>query len=443
MSEILKEMLGAKVFKEEMAKLRSTIANGLMGLDLDFSESTLTYARIKEILNAGKGLSYFQVGDQLTVAKENSILVTPSNNSLSISFNEETFLSKEHEAGNIDYVFSYTADGWKDAGHNLVTLSEYGITISSGTPVVGDTITVHETASELVFDIAHVEAGKLTLVMHDAFISMQFDAQEAKWAAADGSQLPAGKYKISSTLAFVATQPFYCARPSNTTLSTSVTVTTYGANRAAVESNLAIVADVTDCDGDLTESGCENHNDRVNYGSNNYMESAIRQYLNGTANGWWSPQTKWDLRPSNYSGVPFKHGIDPAFLDILSTPDDLIWKDNTNGTYGNTGSHSITDKFFLLCSKDVNFSTDADESNTRLALFTGGLAAADNTEAQNNLRKKIVGSSYGYWWLRTASRGNVNGAIGVYATGYRNIFYAYFATGVVPACVISADNAEE
>ena len=441
MSEIFKEMLGAKVYKEEQAKLRATLANALMGLNLDFNGSVMTFARIKEILNAGKGKSYFDVGDQITVEKENSILVTPSNDGLSIAFTEATFLEKEHEAGNIDYVFTYTADGWKDNHGTLVTLSEYGIVVT-GTPSVDDTITIHESASELVFDIAHVENDKLTLVMHDAFISMQFDAAEAKWAAADGSQLPAGKYKISSTLSFTATQPFYCAKPSNTTLSTSVTVTTYGANRASVESGLAIVADVTDCDGDLTATGCENHNDRVSYGSNNYMESAVRQYLNGTASGWWSPQTKWDLRPSNHAGVPFMHGIDPAFLDVLST-EDKIWKDNTNGTYGNTGAHSFQDKFFLLCSKDVNFSTDADESDTRLALFTNGLSASDNSTDQNNLRKKIVGSSYGYWWLRTADRGYVGHAISVHTSGYRNGRGAYDSRGVVPACVISADSAEE
>ena len=441
MSEILKEILGAKVYKEEQAKLRATIANSLMGLNLDFSESTMTYARIKEILNAGKGKSYFQVGDQITVEKENSILVTPSNNSLSIAFSESTFLNKEHESGNKDYVFSYTANGWIDQKNELVNMSEYGIAIT-GTPTVGDTITVHETASDLIFDIAHVEADKLTLVMHDAFISMQFDAKEAKWAASDGSQLPAGKYKISSTLSFTATQPFYCAAPSNTALSTSVTVTTYGANRAQVETGLAIVEDVTDCDGDLTASGCENHNDRVNYGSNNYMESAIRQYLNGTGAGWWSPQTKWDLRPSNYSGTPFMHGIDPAFLDILSE-ENKVWKDNTNGTYGNTGSHNLTDKFFLLCSRDVNFSTDADESSSALDLFKGGLSAADNSSDQNALRKKIVGSSYGYWWLRTAYRGYVHDAIYVNTTGNRNNHHANYSIGVVPACIISADAAEE
>ena len=441
MSEIFKEMLGAKVYREEQAKLRATLANSLMGLNLDFNGSVMTFARIKEILNAGKGKSYFDVGDQITVEKENSILVTPSNDGLSIAFTEATFLEKEREAGNIDYVFTYTADGWKDNHGTLVTLSEYGIVVT-GTPSVDDTITIHESASELVFDIAHVENDKLILVMHDAFISMQFDAAEAKWAAADGSQLPAGKYKISSTLSFTATQPFYCAKPSNTTLSTSVTVTTYGANRASVESGLAIVADVTDCDGDLTATGCENHNDRVSYGSNNYMESAIRQYLNGTASGWWSPQTKWDLRPSNHAGVPFMHGIDPAFLDVLST-EDKVWKDNTNGTYGNTGAHSFQDKFFLLCSKDVNFSTDADESDTRLALFTNGLSASDNSTDQNNLRKKIVGSSYGYWWLRTANRGNVNRAVRVHPSGTRNDHSAYSSIGVVPACVISADSAEE
>lgn len=440
--EVLKELLGATVYKEEQAKLRATLLRIGMGVDVPASASRMTYAMIKELVNAGVADNYFEVGDQITVEKETSVMATPSSDSFSVSINETTFLNKEHESANKNYVFSFNGLYWIDEESHQVDLSQYGITIT-GTPTVGDTITVHESASDLIFDVADVSGSRITLVMHDAFISMQFDAQEAKWAAADGSQLPAGKYKISSTLAFVATQPFYCARPSNTTLSTSVTVTTYGANRATVESGLAIVDDVTDCDGDLTASGCENHNDRVNYGSNNYMESAIRQYLNGTANGWWSPQTKWDLRPSNYSGVPFKHGIDPAFLDILSTPEDLIWKDNTNGTYGNTGSHSITDKFFLLCSKDVNFSTDADESSNALDLFKGGLAAADNTEAQNNLRKKIVGSSYGYWWLRTANRGYVNFAIGVYTTGYRNSNFATSTFGVVPACVISADTAEE
>ena len=439
---VLKELLGAEVYKEEQAKLRATLANALMGLNLDFSPSVMTYARIKEILNAGKGKSYFTAGDQITVEKENSILVTPSSNDLSIAFTEATFLAKEHEAGNKDYVFSYTANGWVDNKNQVVTLSEYGIVVT-GTPVIGDTITCHETASDLVFDIAHVEASKLTLVMHDAFISMQFDAQEAKWASADGSQLPAGKYKISSTLSFTATQPFYCARPSNTTLSTSVTVTTYGSNRATIESGLAIVEDVTDCDGDLTASGCENHNDRVSYGSNNYLESAIRQYLKGTVPGsWWTPQTKWDLRPSNYAGTPFMHGIDPAFLDILSE-ENKVWKDNTNGTYGNTGSHNVTDKFFLLCSKDVNFSSDADESESALDLFKGGLSANDNSSDQNALRKKIVGSGYGNWWLRTAYRGTVSYAVGVYSYGSRDGNDANYSSGVVPACIISADTAEE
>ena len=114
---VLKELLGAEVYKEEQAKLRATLANALMGLNLDFSPSVMTYARIKEILNAGKGKSYFTAGDQITVEKENSILVTPSSNDLSIAFTEATFLAKEHEAGNKDYVFSYP--GMKCGGCHL------------------------------------------------------------------------------------------------------------------------------------------------------------------------------------------------------------------------------------------------------------------------------------------------------------------------------------
>ena len=136
------------------------------------------------------------------------------------------------------------------------------------------------------------------------------------------------------------------------------------------------------------------------------------------------------------------HGIDPAFLDILSE-ENKVWKDNTNGTYGNTGSHNVTDKFFLLCSKDVNFSSDADESESALDLFKGGLTAADNSSDQNALRKKIVGSGYGNWWLRTAYRGYVGYAIYVTSGGNRSYDVASRSIGVVPACIISADTAEE
>ena len=51
----------------------------------------------------------------------------------------------------------------------------------------------------------------------------------------------------------------------------------------------------------------------------------------------------------------------------------------------------------------------------------------------HNRIKGLKGERYStWWWTKTALRGNVHGAIGVYTTGYRNGDYASHSNGVVP-----------
>ena len=65
-----------------------------------------------------------------------------------------------------------------------------------------------------------------------------------------------------------------------------------------------------------------NHIHRARYGSNNYLQSGIRQYLNSesAANAWWQPQTIFDRPVSNYNTNGKLTKLDGDFVDVLATP---------------------------------------------------------------------------------------------------------------------------
>ena len=63
-----------------------------------------------------------------------------------------------------------------------------------------------------------------------------------------------------------------------------------------------------------------NHSHRIRYGSNNWVESAMRQYLNSdkAAGSVWTPQTKFDRPPSwNANTAGFMNGLDADFLAVI------------------------------------------------------------------------------------------------------------------------------
>ena len=56
---------------------------------------------------------------------------------------------------------------------------------------------------------------------------------------------------------------------------------------------------------------------RVAYGDNRWLHSAIRQYLNSSGTGWWTPQTVFDRPPSYASHRGFLSGLDPDFVAVM------------------------------------------------------------------------------------------------------------------------------
>ena len=73
---------------------------------------------------------------------------------------------------------------------------------------------------------------------------------------------------------------------------------------------------------------------RMRYGSNNWAESGLRQWLNtaGAANTWWEPKTVFD-RPTNAGSVGFLKGFDPAFLNVIGDVTKTTQKSTSDG-YG-------------------------------------------------------------------------------------------------------------
>lgn len=228
--------------------------------------------------------------------------------------------------------------------------------------------------------------------------TLQFDSPEAIYYAE--SQLAAGTYHFTidgydewaaGTYQFTLTQavPAGGQIVLNGSYSyqgafTNAKINTYASRTTTtpIESNVAIIAGSAGTNLGTTGEGNVNHIQRISYGSNNYKESAMRQFLNSAspAGSVWIPQTKFDRPPSwvtNTAG--FMNGLDADFLaavcettvpcgsnNVYEAPDSTVTKD---------GIYSVNDKFFLLSNREIGFTSDVDDGSTLLPYYDGATNA--------------------------------------------------------------------
>ncbi len=176
---------------------------------------------------------------------------------------------------------------------------------------------------------------------------------------------------------------------------------------------------------------------RMRYGSNNWSESAMRQWLNsdGAANTWWEAKTVFD-RPANTSHAGFLNKLDPAFLDVIGT----VTKKTQLSISDEYGMDVAEERFFLLSRPEVfaGVERSADGSDGDPYEFYGAGYSdytSPNTGADTNRIKYRNGTAY-YWWLRTPNSGYGHNVRYVYTAGYLNHVSASNSIGVAPACVI-------
>jgi hypothetical protein len=206
-------------------------------------------------------------------------------------------------------------------------------------------------------------------------------------------------------------------------------ITTYAADRTTtVETGLV----VTQSAGTDTLFPVNNHT-RCRYGSNNYVESAIRQWLNSEASTFeWVPKTNYD-RPSTYSGGGFLHQLDPELVAVLGAVDKQVAR---NTVTDGGGQDLFSDKVFLLSRVEVYGGTEGETGDEAPYPYYESMAPSPTTGVLDG-RIKYLGASARSWWLRSPYAGSANNVRLVNTSGSITKYNANDAGfGVAPAVVI-------
>lgn len=328
---------------------------------------------------------------------------------------------------------------------------------------VGDQLTCQRGSTTLVWDIIGFDIDtpadkqfthSMTLQLHDCLPGTQYDAPEALFYCE--TALAAGTYHFTllagydttygggKTYQFTLTKEVpaggqitfpwnWNTQASTTKVSTyksrtdTAAIETVGVTEGTGGTSLGTV------DGKTTNM---NHSHRIRYGSNNWVESAMRQYLNSdkAAGSVWTPQTKFDRPPSwNASTAGFMNGLDADFLAVIGKTTKVTCR---NTVTDGGGSDTTKDKFFLLSRREVfagNEVSNVTEGEpypfySDYSDYTSANAGADKN------RIKYRGGSPQWWWLRTPYAGGGRDVRVVYTDGILHNSVANFSNGVAPAC---------
>ena len=302
---------------------------------------------------------------------------------------------------------------------------------------IGDQYTCSQGIGELTWDVIGKDidtpansnlSHTLTLRVHSLLPdNLVFDEKEAFYAC-QTSALSAGTYYYKSSRTnynFTLTQSvpvggqLVCT--DNSTLysyasGSSITpIETVSVTSGSSGTNLGTLAIES-------RSGNLNTDYRRQYGSGDWKESAIRQWLNSDkpAGQWWEPQTPWD-RPPAYAETMngFMYDLDPEFLGVIGKT-QVVTKFFDTSKAAFNGTYTTEDYFFLMSPSQV-YSGYSGEG----AKYTPYSDSTSRTMYKN-------GSATAYW-LRSPYLGSYSV---FYVNSEGNLFGALASRsyGVAPAC---------
>ena len=330
---------------------------------------------------------------------------------------------------------------------------------------VGDQLVCQKGNSDLTWDIIGFDhdtptdsqyTHSMTLQLHDCLPStMQFDAPEALYYAENG--LAAGTYNFTiqngydtaygggKTYQFTlenAVEPKgqIAFGWSYSTQAANAKITSYDEDLVQIEQ-----VSVTEGSGGTslgTTDGTStnlNHIHRVRYGSNNYTQGAIRQFLNSSAaaGSVWESKTNFDRPPVwNSDTAGFLSDLDGDFLAVVGAVHKIACINNvTDGG----GSVSFDDKFFLLSRSEIyggNEVTSVDEGSPYPYYSDYSDLSEAGTDTDMNRIKYRSGTAQ-VWGLRTVITSSGSHIRMINATGAVGNYYANNGgDGVSPACNI-------
>ena len=330
---------------------------------------------------------------------------------------------------------------------------------------IGDQLVCNKGDVKLVWDIIGIDhdvpadkqfTHSMTLQLHDCLAGMQYDGTEALFYCE--TELAAGTYHFTllsgydttygggKTYQFTLTQPVPAGGQimfpwGYNTQAASTKVSTYASRTATAAIESVSVVEGTEgtslgtADGNTANM---NHTHRIRYGSNNWVESAMRQWINSdkAAGSVWTPQTKFDRPPSwAASTAGFLNGIDADFLEVIGETEKVTCR---NTVTDGGGSDITTDKFFLLSRREVYAGNEVSgviegEPYPYYSDYSDLSVAGTGNDTN---RIKYRNGSPQWWWLRTPNSGSGYGVRGIYPAGSLNAHVASNSLGVAPACNI-------
>ena len=466
MSTVLdKIFVGEEVFKEKM----DNVVMALLGITATQGGEIqiTTWKQIQQIVRMGLARKFFSVGDRFIVSKESNITITSSNSNLSATINGHTFVEKMGEAGNIDYEATYDGAEWHDGDKNII-LSQYGINLT-GTPVEGDKLVVHETATDIIFEVMGFDQEtpvdstrehSMTLGMKYTFDGIVFDAREAFFANRTSAALTAGTYyfklgahswyssDVGKYFQFTLTQnlpvggQLVMQQAYNATLEgASIKVFASGSTKDSSPTEavtmtegisgtyLGELKNSLDLDSADNYQKCLNHCQRALMGSNRWSTSAIRQWCNANASKgtFWTPQSPFDRQPSWHDTSSGKDGflynLDPELVSVLGKCKknvELASCDQyTSG--GSTVTKETTEETAWLFDRyEIQSCSSAEATNNPPYEYWHLLLGDTYGDWRTDTRfiKTNTAGSAQYWWLRSPNTGTGGDARYVYTSGH-------------------------
>ena len=269
----------------------------------------------------------------------------------------------------------------------------------------------------------------LTIQTRDCLMNCQWDASEALYYAATALapgkhifEIDSGKYEFTTTLEVPEGGQVYVYSWDDGYI--PLKARTYAADRVTVIEDDITVSTSTDS----PTLSPVNHQTRCRYGSNNYWESNIRDWLNSEADQYiWTPKTNFD-RPSTgapYTGPGFLKLLDPELAAVIGKVNKQVAR-NTLTDGG--GQDLFSDKVFLLSRVEVGLGTEGTTDGEEVYSYYDGI--------ENAGRIKLLNGSPRYWWLRSPHVSYASTARYVGTSGVVHSSSAGYSYGLAPACCI-------
>lgn len=311
--------------------------------------------------------------------------------------------------------------------------------------LLGESISCSKGNDTLEWDVVDVREDEVVLLLHNTLPDqMQFDKPQAlAWFE---SGLSAGDYSFkngNTSYYFTLTEAIPAGGQLRATTTIFETYPSTGSVEAIESGSVSTTAiagatELGKCGENAgTYAYSLNNMDRVNYGSNNFAESPLLQWLNSDASAnTVMPQITKFSRPYSVAFAGFMDGLDQEFIDAVA---DTVWKCATNTTYecpddlgGLTTKgqrYTVTAKFALASEKEI-FGVQ-----TGTSVEAGDYVWQLYAEATATERIKRYGNSARYWWLRSPFSYAYYERY-VHSSGTVNHYYATNTHGIVPACKI-------